>query len=288
LKRFQTALKLHAQGPAFFDEASDAYDDLFKSEIFKYPDAATEYDRAERQPDQLSTESPFPPTLDLATGDLDGSGSSLPQALYLSYKNHGQFVLDRIRHRARKLRSSKDEFFDQKDVVLQAQKALSDFYTALDRDPSDAELWRRTARVASFLKSTRTSRFCLEAAIELDDDPAVDQVDPPSLAEALAGEQLKNQLRVLSDKIGLSHPIMSPWIEKDLPALVKRQLDPLPYLPDFSKQLAVPQPKDTAPRPARVVLQVPRASWADLGLAMIHFVSQQGFSGEAVTTNKCN
>jgi len=40
-------LKLHAQGPRLFDEAADAYQDLFKSDIFKYPEAKTEYERAE-------------------------------------------------------------------------------------------------------------------------------------------------------------------------------------------------------------------------------------------------
>ena len=43
MKLFQTALKLHAQGPRFFDEAADAYDALFESEIFKYPESKTEY-----------------------------------------------------------------------------------------------------------------------------------------------------------------------------------------------------------------------------------------------------
>ncbi len=103
LKLFQAALKLHAQGPRSYEEASEAYDTLFASAIFKYPEASTEYERAERQPDPvLALETSFTEALEAANAEADGSGSSLPQALYLAYKNHGQFALDRIRHRVRR------------------------------------------------------------------------------------------------------------------------------------------------------------------------------------------
>ncbi|EOO00929.1 putative transcriptional corepressor of histone genes protein [Phaeoacremonium minimum UCRPA7] len=282
LKLFQNALKLHAQGPRFFNEASDAYDALFRSEIFKYPEAVTEYERSERQQDPFALELSFPTGLDVTGTDPDGTGSSLPQAFYLSYKNHGQFILDRIRHKARTAGPSADEVFESPEVREDAGKALYDFTAALDRDPSDAELWRRTARTAAFLKSVRASRYCLESAIELDDDPVIVDVEPPSLAEGFAGEQLKSQLEVLSDNMALSHPIMGPYVRRELPSLLKRFLDPAPFLPNPTTELAIPKPPYMDRSLAKVVIDVPNMSWADLGMALVQFINEQGFLGQAL------
>lgn len=291
MKLFQTALKLHAQGPDAFDDAEKAYDELFESEIFKYPEAATEYDRAQRQPDQqppldtppsTATATAFATELTVTSADTDGTGSSLPQALYLAHKNRGQLYIDRLRHEARKHQGSRDEFFRRSDVRAQARSALAEFYAALDRDPSDAELWRRASRVAAFLKSTRTSRYCLEAAVELDDDPAVLEVPPPSLVEGLAGQQLKNQLSVLSDDIALSHPIMTPWKERRVPKLFERFLDPIPFLPDHSKDLGGSRVDYDTLHRKKTVIKVDSPSWKDVGLALVQFVSNQGICADAL------
>ncbi|KAJ2998952.1 hypothetical protein NUW58_g152 [Xylaria curta] len=188
LKRFQTALKLHAQGPTHYQEAAAAYDHLFQSEIFRLPESATEFDRAERhaQGRDLSAHLSFPHALDVAQPDIDGGASSLPQTLYLAYKNHGQFALDAIRHQAKVGQLTGSFLLEDKQTLAHAQRALEEYSAALDQDPSDAELWRRAARVAAFLNSARINRYCLEAAIELDDDPAIDEVEPPSLAEGFA------------------------------------------------------------------------------------------------------
>ena len=285
MKLFQTALKLHAQGPASYEEASEAYDALFGSEIFKFPESTTEYERAERHPESgaVGLGSSFPAVLDIASADADGSGSSLPQALYLAYKNHGQFALDRMRHRARTAGVDRAVAFQAADILDDAHEALDDFDAALDRDPSDAELWRRTARVAAFLKSARVARYCLEAAIELDDDPAVVEVQPPSLAEGFAGEQLKAQLRVLSDDIALSHPIMGPYLKREMASSLKRYLDPLPWLPDVTRELAAPKKKRSPDdEPSRVVIKVSAATWADIGMKLVQHVAEAGFTGAAI------
>lgn len=39
LKLYQNALKLHSQGYRTYDAAREAYDELFRSEIFSYPEA---------------------------------------------------------------------------------------------------------------------------------------------------------------------------------------------------------------------------------------------------------
>ena len=284
LKLFHAALKLHAQGPQFFDDAADAYDALFESEIFRYPESKTEYERNERRPDgSLVIEPVFVPGLDVVGADVDGVGSSLPQALYLSYKNHGQFVVDRLRHKARTAPAPKAAVFDDPTAHDDAQRALDDFNAALDRDPSDAELWRRAARVAAFLKSARISRYSLEAAIELDDDPAVVDVEPPSLAEGFAGEQLKKQLEVLGDEMALSHPIMNPFRERGLPSYLERYLDPMPFLPDPTKQVAIPGTRPDGVVAPRLDIELPSSSWAELGMALVRFVAEKGFPSQAVS-----
>ncbi|KAI0110296.1 hypothetical protein F4814DRAFT_398695 [Daldinia grandis] len=289
LKRFQTALKLHAQGPKHYEEASSAYELLFESDIFRYPESTTDFERAERQSDprHLGLDIPFPQPLDVAQGDIDGSGSSLPQTLYLAYKNHGQFALDNIRHLVRAGGDARS-VLENKKVLAAAQKALYEFSTALDFDPSDAELWRRAARVAAFLNSARISRYCLEAAIELDDDPAMEEVEPPSLAEAFAGEQLKKQLDVLSDDLALSHPIMAPFLKRSIPGRLKKHLDPFPFLPNPTDSLAPPSTLTTSAdqqTPRRITIDVPVASWSDLGMSLVQLVAASGISGEAVTLN---
>lgn len=283
LKHYQTALKLHAQGPRSFDEAADAYDALFECEIFKYPESKTEYDRTVTRPDsQLVLESSFPAGLDLV--GIDGDvGSSLPQALYLAYKNHGQFLLDRIKHRARTSTVGGAAAFDEPDMIDDSSRALEDFTAALDRDPSDAELWRRTARVAAFLKSARISRYSLEAAIELDDDPAVVEVEPPSVAEWFAGEQLKRQLETLSDDVAMSHPIMKPFLDRKLPRVFERSLDPAPFLPDPTKSVAVSRPTTQDTTNPRPVIDVPSLSWAELGLEIVNYIEEHGLSGQTLS-----
>lgn len=280
LKLFQNALKLHAQGPRFFNEASDAYDELFLSDIFKLPESATEYERTERQQNPFIPVEPSFAGLD-ATGNY-ADGTSLPQALFLSYKNHGQFILDRIKHKARRPGPSVHNLLEQSEAIDDARKAIDKFNAALDRDPSDAELWRRTARTAAFLNSARMSRYCLEAAIELDDDPAVAEVEPPSLAEGFAGAELRSQLHVLYDDIALSHPAMKPYVEKELPSLLKRHIDPLPFLPNPTAELGSRKTlaKDIAL--PRYVIKLQSLSWTQLGMCLVEFLQEAGPSGQGI------
>lgn len=279
MKRFQNALKLHAQGQKSREAAGAAYEELFESEIFRYREACTEYDRSERQANgrpEPSASEPLNAGLDIDAGGADGVAAALSQALYLSYKNHGQFFLDKLKDL-----SKSDPSWSEKLKLNYhrdgGDKIMDNWTAALDQDPSDPELWRKAARFAASLNSARIKRYCLEAAIELDDDPTVMEVDPPSLAEALAGEQLKDQLNVLSDEMALTHPVVAPWLKKEMPLLIKRQLDPIPFLPDPTNALTPP--------PSSPVLEAKRLedgadeadaelpeqinSWSDLGLELL-------------------
>ncbi|KAI8717246.1 Histone transcription regulator 3-like protein [Fusarium sp. LHS14.1] len=286
LKRFQHALKLHAQGARSREAAAAAYDELFESEIFKYREAKTDYEKAERHAEGLPEVSNVDTVetdggLDVDAGGADGVAASLAQALYLSYKNYGQFFVDKYKDELASNPTWKEKprlkYYDD-----DARKVLDSWTTALDQDPSDPELWRRAARFAAAMNSNRIKRYCLEAAIELDDDPAVMEVEPPSLAEGLAGEQLKDQLQLLGDDMALSHPVLAPWLKKKMPALLKRHLDPIPFLPNPTKSLTPPPesliveeqvPEDTArsksQTPGRKGANKAVLSWADLGAELI-------------------
>ncbi|KAI8623643.1 hypothetical protein F5Y19DRAFT_481435 [Xylariaceae sp. FL1651] len=284
LKRFQTALKLHAQGPNHYEEAAAAYGLLFQSEIFRYPESTTEFDRAEThaQGRDLPTHLSFPHHLDVAQPDIDESASSLPQTLYLAYKNHGQFALDGIRHQAKASQADRASLLDDKQILAQAQHALDEFSAALDQDPSDAELWRRAARVAAFLSSARISRYCLEAAIELDDDPAIDEVEPPSLAEGFAGEQLKTQLEVLSDQVALTHPAMAPFRKRTMPEALKKYIDPFPFLPNPTDLLAPSKPAVRQIKARQGTIHVSVPSWMELGLALLTYARANGLGADRI------
>lgn len=277
-------MKLHAQGPRSREAAANAYNELFDSEIFKYLEATTEYERAERHANgEHVTSAPesFAAGLDVDAGGADGVAASLAQALYLSHKNYGQFFLDKLkdeRDQDPTWKSKSRIRYDKDD----GRKILDNWTAALDQDPSDPELWRRAARFAASMNSTRLKRYCLEAAVELDDDPAVMEIEPPSLAEGLAGEQLKDQLHTLGDEMALSHPMMAPWVKKEMPALLKRHLDPIPFLPDPTRSLTPPPSspesehqdvagdRDTAEPSGRKPMHKPVSSWPDLGAVLMN------------------
>jgi hypothetical protein len=218
----------------------------------------------------------------VAAGGADGVAASLALALYLSYKNYGQFYLDKLKDK----QDSSPEWSNKLQVYYrsdQGKKVLDSWTAALDQDPSDPELWRKVARFGGALNSGRIKRYCLEAAIELDDDPAIMEVEPPSLAESLAGEQLKTYLNLLGDEMALSHPAMAPWLKKKLPPLLKRHLDPIPFLPDPTSTLLVPPElqnssklllADSNDETASVSSDLqttskPVESWADLGFELM-------------------
>jgi len=261
LKLYQVALKLHSQGPEHYSEAAQAYTNLFKSDIFTYPESETEFLRLDKNPDLEFTEASHALGLDIAAAVAEASPSTLPQILYLSYKNHGQFILDCVKGRLR------HEPLADGALGYQARAAVDNFALALASDESDTELWRRAARIGAMLGSRRIARYCLEAAVEVDDDPTVAEVDPMSLEEGFAGEQLKQQLEVLSDETALSHPIMGPYLKKSMPKFLSKNMDPYPFLPDATKTLKIdrgkPEPLEAGPAPVMVNLEY--RSWLALG-----------------------
>ena len=104
LKTYHHALKLHSQGPDSYDEAEAAYKELFKSEIFHYPEGSSPAKQLELYGDDQSSEEEEQSSLTPdPSARNDGTPSSLPQILYLSYKNHAQLILDIVQHRLKEL-----------------------------------------------------------------------------------------------------------------------------------------------------------------------------------------
>ncbi|KYK54449.1 hypothetical protein DCS_06407 [Drechmeria coniospora] len=276
LKRFQAALKLHAQGPRSREAAGAAYEELFESKIFEYQEARSDYERAERhaegRPELTALESFWAGLSIDAGGEAEGVAANLSQALYISYKNYGQFFLDKIKDassRSAEWRTKARIRYHDDD----ANKVMDNWSAALDQDPSDPELWRKMGRFAASMNSGRIKRYCLEAAVELDDDPAVTEINPPSLAEGFAGEQLKDYLNVLDDSIAISHPVMAPWMDKAIPDWFKRHIDPISTLPDPTATLT-PPPSSPLLKPidgADTDETLPEAisSWTDFGMELL-------------------
>jgi hypothetical protein len=167
----------------------------------------------------------------------------------------------------------------------QAKAAIDNFSLALASDESDAELWRRAARVGAMLGSRRIARYCLEATIEVDDDPTVAEVEPASLEEAYAGEQLKEQLEVLADETALSHPIMAPYLKKFMTQSLKKHMDPYSFLPNAIKTLGVDTPSSEGAEiiESRVIINVETPAWTALGDRLCeNWLAPQGFSGTGI------
>ncbi|KAL8933633.1 MAG: hypothetical protein Q9211_005671 [Gyalolechia sp. 1 TL-2023] len=240
LKLYQNALKLHSQGPRFFDEAEEAYSALFHSEVFTYLESLSETQRTEYYgdpADELATtnEQLVSDPGAAATSSADGTPNTLPQILYLSYKNHGYFLLDRLKSTLNlnlnqgvgppePAREPK-EF---SELVLSSLRLLVE---ALDRDDSDIELWRQISRIGESLGSTRIARFCLEAVLDREEVSDDAWPEPLGLQEVFSAEALRTLVTQLEDDVG---HFALPKLTRKQQGIIrsfKAHLDPLPYLP---------------------------------------------------------
>ncbi|KAI9724346.1 MAG: hypothetical protein M1812_000414 [Candelaria pacifica] len=299
LKLYQIALKLHSQGPRFYAEAADAYAALFESEIFKDPEGVAESNRLESYDylagfedhyDDLSAE---PTTVVNAT---DSAPNTLPQILYLCYKNRGQFILDSLKHELTQAKAlagqtSIETYSPEQAIEASATSALTFFTEALERDETDTELWRRTSRISGLLGSKRISRYCLESVLDNEDDPYSDGLGPPGLEEGFAGEELKALLDVLSDELSEMQPPVSLLKHKQLSKLLKKYTDPYPYLPQPSPFASFERVGRELRRDVsqRCSLEVSTSTWESLGKAILQELtaSEQGLGqaplGSAMT-----
>lgn len=271
-------MRLHSQGPKFYDEAGKAYKELFQSEIFTWEESLSEAQRIERYHDVDSSDDEIDEVLTPvfatpATG-IDGSPSSLPQILYLAYKNHGHFLLDRLKDR---LSRSKNEIWDSdplvsgNEVTNVASRSLKLLVEALDRDDTDLELWRLVSRIGGFLESRRIARYCLEAVLDTDEGDFSAWTEPLGLEEGFAIEQLKPLLQSLDDQLSQSQVWPMLGKRRSIIASFTKYIDPCPYFP-----APLPVNKGVArPYPAVQTIKVPLRSWASCGTAILLQLGQE-------------
>ncbi|KAF2661255.1 hypothetical protein K491DRAFT_619966 [Lophiostoma macrostomum CBS 122681] len=276
LKLYQTALKYHSEGPASFDKAAEAYKALFDSEIFKYNESLSEYKRHELFGENLVFDTILEDEFDAGPVQLtsanDSAPNTLPQILHLSYKNHGQFMLETMQHWHR-----------EHGTVAQQQRsppvlgALQCFAEALDKEDTDLDLWLRTASVAALLGSRRITRFCLEAVLDGDDEMLDGILRLPGLEEGFAGQQLRELVAKLEDNLSLMQAPLSSMNQKKLSEKLKRRLNPYPFAPLPSEAARPDSSIVNAAQPERLVLNPSKWDWAGVGEVILHhFHAEQG------------
>jgi hypothetical protein len=268
LKLYQIALKHHSEGAPSFDKTAAAYHDLFNSDIFKYTESLSEYQRHEIFGESLVFDSVLEDDFDAgpaqAAGAADSAPNTLPQILHLSYKNHGQFLLERMQH-----------YVTQHGAVPQTEGwnnirgALNYFAEALDKEDTDLDLWLRAASVSAMLGSKRLTRYCLEAVLDGNDELWENLLRLPGLEEGFAGQQLRELVEKLEDHVSLLQAPLSLMKRKKLSQTVKKRLNPYPFAP-LPADVAHANVRPVTTRPLeRVSLTPAKWNWAGVGEAIL-------------------
>ena len=276
LKLYQNALKFHSQGSQFYPQTAEAYDALLNSDIFKYPESFSDYKRTtlqESEPEPQPTDlleyfATTDSAEDIGESDInDSTSSTLLQTIYLSYKNHGQFLLDSLQSFLQSVSESPDAAHKTAAQRLERSRAaLTSFAEALERDDTDLNLWRQSARLSSALQSYRLARYCLESVLADDENRLEVRTEQLGLEETIAEERLRNTLQSLNDRLAVAQiPVKRP--KKALIKFLQRQADPYPYLPTLPENVEdADSSKNPLPLKAtRHVLKPSSATWDAVG-----------------------
>lgn len=276
LKLYQTALKYHSEGPPSFLKTAAAYKELFESDIFKYNESLSEYKRHEVFGDSLVFDSILEDDFEAgpaqSTGAADSAPNTLPQILHLSYKNHGQFLLESMQH-----------WVSQHGPIAgvegwnSVRAALSYFAEALDKEDTDLDLWLRAASVAAMLGSKRLARYCLEAVMDGNDELWESLLRLPGLEEGLAGQQLRELVGKLEDNVSLMQAPLSTMKRMKLSETLKKRLNPYPFAPlpadvaETNSRRAIERASDS------IALAPPKWDWSTIGESILqHFLAERG------------
>lgn len=275
LKLYQIALKYHAEGPSSFDKTAEAYRALFESEIFKLSESLSEWKRHELFGDSLVFDSILDDEFDAGpvqmTGAPDNAPNTLHQIIHLSYKNHGQFLLQTMQQWIRER-----GIIPEQDGSAHVLAALQHFADALDKEDTDLDLWLRTASVAGLLGSSRITRFCLEAVLDGDDELIDSIMRIPGLEGGFAGQQLRELVAKLEDSLSLMQAPLSTMRRKQLSEILKKRLNPYPFAP-LPAEVAKIGPLAISTQPVERITLIPtKWDWAGVGEAILrHFLSEQ-------------
>lgn len=234
-KLYQNALRLHSQGPAYYDEAREAYEELFSSDIFKYPEAVSDFDHDQHDETPVTTALPVEMTgLSLTLAGVSDNANSLPHLMYLAYKSRAQFEIDSTHHYLVEASlSERSEII--KSYARCCKQSLTDSAIALERDDTDLDLWKRSAKVSDVLQTVRIVRFCWESVLAGDD---VDEtsIDLSGLDEAYAKGEIQSVVDLLEDTLAARRADNQQPRQKLL-SILQQSNDPYPFLPKRSKQI---------------------------------------------------
>ncbi|KAF1932547.1 uncharacterized protein M421DRAFT_243911 [Didymella exigua CBS 183.55] len=276
LRLYQTALKLHSEGPPSFLKTAAAYKELFDSDIFKYNESLSEYKRHDVFGDSLVFESILEDDFEAGPAQLVGAADSapntLPQILHLSYKNHGQFLLELMQHWV-----AQHGPIAGVDGGNNLRAALGYFAEALDKEDTDLDLWLRAASVAAMLGSRRLARFCLEAVMDGNDELWESLLRLPGLEEGLAGQQLRQLVGKLQDNVSLMQPPLSMMKPKTLSKSLTKRLNPYPFAPLPADVAEISSRRAVEPAPGAVGLAPPKWDWSSVGESILqHLLAERG------------
>ena len=276
LKLYQQALKLHAQGSGSFDEAEKAYQALFASEIFSYPESLSEYERLTSQgfPENSDFNTDFSDPLLPSLAKPDSAPNTLPQVLYLSYKNYGEFLLQRLLYQISKRQQEipalcqpynselRDHLEDVKRFSETGWQALELLVQALDKDEADAQLWREVARWTYSLGSKRLARYALESALILHQEDETNILGGLSLEERSLRGELVNVLKLIGDEVSVQKQLPAG---KSLKRILRIPLYSIPSLMDLS---TIPMSDHLSAAPP-ILLEAVQRSWESVGQALM-------------------
>lgn len=281
LKLYQSALKLHSQGPQFYAEAAGAYDALLKSDIFKSPEPFADYARNALQDTETQSTGFADHAAEETLSDIDindSTSSTLFQTIHLSYKNYGQYLLDALQDLLKETPQAThiNKEFSEK-VSKRSISALSSFANALERDDTDLDIWRKSARLSNALQSYRLTRYCLESVLADDENRLEMRTEQLGLDETCAEECLRETLLSVDDRLWASQvPLKKP--RKALLKFLRRQIDPYPYLPRLSAdQLSSDSSKSLAAiRPTRHTIRPNASTWLSVGEEILQTIVNEG------------
>ena len=206
-----------------------------------------------------------------STGAADSAPNTLPQILHLSYKNHGQFLLESMQHWA-----AQHGAIPQAEGWNNIRGALNYFAEALDKEDTDLDLWLRAASVAAMLGSKRLARFCLESVMDGNDELWESLLRLPGIEEGLAGQQLRELVDKLEDNVSLMQAPLSSMKRKKLSETLKKRLNPYPFAPLPADVAEINSGRLIEEIPDHISLTPTKWDWSSLGEVILqHFIAEQ-------------
>lgn len=204
--------------------------------------------------------------------------------LYLAYKNHGAFKLDRL-HATGTATT---------DLNATIHQALEWFATALGRDAGDPSLWRKSAQLALAIDSSRLARFSLESILDHDTVGADSSNDAlalvmggvPNPEEHLATLRLRDIMRKICDATTLDTPRFKALSKKKLHPRFAKFVNPYPWLP-----LPPPEAKRKqqdvldAISDRKQLVQISQRTWCAAGRALLFHLAPPEESETPINTS---